>query len=349
MRWCPIVDRVRRILRVVVDVRDLSCRLRRRFLVGAFLLGAALFLAACGSAQRPADHRPLRVPAAREQAWISKLEQWLETEMSQGSFRDCSVRTGRDVGVAPSRDLAQVEASLASTCATFARYHADEDAALRKHSASLYERSRSEEAKAEAALTQLREVVVAYRPGKTYTELPLLTNVTDASRVEPNFGRVASAIAGRQIRVRCWSASDWPRVERDALAGENVATDYSGFAWYVEQAIDLAPPVCHNLAVLRYRHSVVASVRFAYAVGVLAHEASHLISSGEDVEWKAECFGMQRIRRTATLLGLPAGESSRLADLYWRRIYPDDAPGYTSPDCHNGGLLDLQPGSSVWP
>jgi hypothetical protein len=82
---------------------------------------------------------------------------------------------------------------------------------------------------------------------------------------------------------------------------------------------------------------------------VLAHESSHLVVAAEDVESRAECFPMQQIDRTARLLGASPAESRRLATLYWRRIYPDDAPDYTSPDCHDGGLLDLHPDSAVWP
>lgn len=327
----------------------MSWRRRRSALPGTVLLGALLFVAGCGSAKHAADRRPLRVAAAREQAWVSKLEVWLTTELSEGTFRNCGARVRREVGVAPSRDLAPIETTLASTCAAFARYHGDEDAAFRKHNETLYERSRREEATAEATLTHLRQVVVAYRPGQTYRALPVLAGVTDVSRVEPTFGRVASAVAGQPIRVRCWSAADWPRVERDALAGEHVAADYSGFAWYFEQVVDLAPHVCRSLVELRYTHNTKVTSAHAYAVGVLAHEASHLVPSAEDVEWKAECFGMQRIRRTARLLGLGSRESSQLATLYWRRIYPEDAPGYTSSDCHNGGLLDLHPHSAIWP
>src|SRR2546423_1118209 len=95
----------------------------------ALLLSTALLLAGCGSVPGVADRRRARVAVAREQVWISSLEQWLQTEMSQGSFRDCRARTARDVGGAPSRDLAPIEERLASTCAAFARYHADEDGA----------------------------------------------------------------------------------------------------------------------------------------------------------------------------------------------------------------------------
>jgi hypothetical protein len=309
-----------------------------------------VLLTACGTAQhRIVDRHPQRVSAAREQAWISKLQKWVLTEVSQGSFRDCAARTARAVGEAPSRDLAPVGAALASTCGAFKAYHADEDAAFKKHDAKLYERSRVEEARGEKALSHLQEVIASYRPGQGYQALPVKTGVTDVSRVEPNFGRVASAVAGQAVRVRCWSAGDWPRIEDEARTHRSVSIDYSGFAWFLEQATDLAPQVCHSLALLRYGQHPPADIRLAFAVGVLAHEASHLVPAYEDVEANAECFGMQRIDRTARLLGASSAESRRLASIYWQRIYPDNAPSYTSSECHNGGLLDLRPRDPVWP
>jgi hypothetical protein len=135
----------------------------------------------------------------------------------------------------------------------------------------------------------------------------------------------------------------------EARHERHVSHDYAGFAWFAEQATDLAPEVCHALARLRYGHDSAANPRLAFALGVLAHESSHLVVSLEDVEARAECFGMQRIRRTGRLLGASPVQSSRLAAIYWQRLYPEDLPRYRSTECRNGGLLDLHPQSSVWP
>jgi hypothetical protein len=316
--------------------------------IAAAVVGA-IALAGCGTQQREADHRPEHVSAQREQAWVTKLQSWLATEGSQGSFRNCAARTARDVGTAPSADLVPVETALTSTCDAFRVYHADEDAAFKKNDAKLYERSRTEMTRGETSLTHLEEVVASYRPGQSYRALAVGTGVTEQSRIEPNLGRVASAIAGQPVRVRCWSDADWPRIEDEAQTGHHVSNDYSGFAWFIEQATDLAPQVCRPLSLLRYGHHPPADIRLAFAVGVLAHEASHLVPAYEEVESKAECFGMQRIRHTARLLGATAQEANELASIYWQRIYPDNAPTYTSDQCHDGGLLDLHPASTIWP
>jgi hypothetical protein len=323
-------------------------QLRKQAKVACGVVVVVLF-AGCGAQPQSVEQRPQHVSALREQAWLSKLQKWLLTETSQGSFRNCAARTARDVGAAPSSDLAPVEAALASTCSAFRAYHADEDAAFKHHDSKLYDRSRVEVTRGEAALTHLQEVAASYRPGQGAQSLPVRMGVTDVSRVEPNLGRVASAVAGQAVRVRCWSARDWPRIEDEAHTHHSVSVDYVGFAWYLEQATDLAPEVCRPLVLLRYGHHPRVDTRLAFAVGVLAHEASHLVPSDEDVEWRAECFGMQRIRQTAQLLGASGAESNRLASIYWQRIYPDNTPGYTSSDCHNGGLLDLQPANAVWP
>jgi hypothetical protein len=269
--------------------------------------------------------------------------------MTQGSFRKCRERTRLDVGAAPSLDLAPIESDLASTCAAFARFHLDEDSAFRKQNADLYMRSRAEENRAEVALSRLREAANAYVPGRAYRPLRAETGLTGDSRLEPNFARVASAIAGQHIRVRCWSAVDWPRIERDALAESDVITEFYGLAWFGENATDLAPEVCKPLAELRYGNDRTPGVALALGVGVLAHEASHLTPAGEDVEARAECFGMQRIRRTANLLGASPALSAQLAAIYWQRIYPEDIARYRSTQCRNGGLLDLHPGNPIWP
>jgi hypothetical protein len=60
---------------------------------------------------------------------------------------------------------------------------------------------------------------------------------------------------------------------------------------------------------------------------------------------------MQFIEQTAVLLGANPAYGRALANLFWKDIYngPDEARSYRTPDCHNGGRLDLNPNSDVWP
>lgn len=90
-------------------------------------------------------------------------------------------------------------------------------------------------------------------------------------------------------------------------------------------------------------------VRFnsAVAVHVLAHEAIHL--RGWTDEAVAECYGLQYTAQVARGLGASATEAQRLAEFYWRVVYPDMPGDYTTPDCVNGGRLDLHKDSDIWP
>ena len=57
---------------------------------------------------------------------------------------------------------------------------------------------------------------------------------------------------------------------------------------------------------------------------------------------------LQDIRRTARLLGTKRGQAC-LAAAYWSDIYPYQPLEYRTPDCRDGGLLDLDSERSVWP
>src|SRR4051812_21930148 len=76
--------------------------------------------------------------------------------------------------------------------------------------------------------------------GTSGRSLQTLAAPVERSHVEPRLGRVGSAIAGRRIRVRCWSSADWPRVVREARARDHRYVDLLGIAWIDENVTDLA-------------------------------------------------------------------------------------------------------------
>jgi hypothetical protein len=55
------------------------------------------------------------------------------------------------------------------------------------------------------------------------------------------------------------------------------------------------------------------------------------------------------MRRAARLLGAPAAYADSLAELAWTGLYPYGLAKYHSPECRDGGKLDLDPRSSEWP
>jgi hypothetical protein len=58
---------------------------------------------------------------------------------------------------------------------------------------------------------------------------------------------------------------------------------------------------------------------------------------------------MQTIARAAVLLGRPPAQARYLAALYAKHWYPWWPRTYRSPECRNGGRLDLHPSTNVWP
>ena len=80
---------------------------------------------------------------------------------------------------------------------------------------------------------------------------------------------------------------------------------------------------------------------------MLAHESIHL--SGIRDEAQADCFGFQKTAFVAEELGASPDEARRYAELAIIERTQSAPQEYRSPDCHDGGALDLNPGSSVWP
>jgi len=88
----------------------------------------------------------------------------------------------------------------------------------------------------------------------------------------------------------------------------------------------------------------------ATALAVVAHESYHLL--GYSNEAQVECYGMQSIWFVASKLGATVAESQALAALYAARMYPlrrTQTPAYWSPECRDGGKLDLRPALAAWP
>jgi hypothetical protein len=71
--------------------------------------------------------------------------------------------------------------------------------------------------------------------------------------------------------------------------------------------------------------------------------------SGIRDEATAECEGMQTIAKAAVLLGRPVAEGRYLTVVYARHWYRWWPSRYRSPECHDGGRLDLRPAANVWP
>jgi hypothetical protein len=163
-----------------------------------------------------------------------------------------------------------------------------------------------------------------------------------ASAREPRLGEVASALAGRPSVVYCWNRRGW-----SALVRRLRAPRAAGLTNIASGRIDLAPSVCY---VLRNIEKIAAQELWidpAFALQTLAHESQH--AAGHANEAVAECRGMQLVAREAQLLGVPRSFGEDFAVEYWLDTYQYLPKRYRSPDCRNGGRLDMRPHSNVWP
>ena len=88
-------------------------------------------------------------------------------------------------------------------------------------------------------------------------------------------------------------------------------------------------------------------VNDAIALDVLAHESWHL--EGTQNESVTECYAEQTVGFVATKLGSDDVQARRLARLVHLLVYPRMPDEYRSPDCRDGGPLDLRRGSPAWP
>jgi hypothetical protein len=58
---------------------------------------------------------------------------------------------------------------------------------------------------------------------------------------------------------------------------------------------------------------------------------------------------MQAIRDVAGALGATQAEAARLAETYWTELYPNQRDEYHTAACYDGGPLERDPASRVWP
>lgn len=322
--------------------------------IAALALG--LVAAACGGSERKLERAPaatseqaeppvsksaLEQPlSSQERAWLERLGEWVlitgqaQLDPTGAAARTCLETLGSQVGDAPSARMEELRRLAARAC---------------RH----YQGRETKEAKRleDAVLTAI--YAYEYR-GSENRALPVIRGKSEKSRVEPLLSRVVTSLVGKRTEVRCWSASDWKRLTENVWPYTEQGQEdpvIAGFALEDDHRMHLASDVCAPLVALAYeKHQPSGGsgkYELAVAVSVLAHEGRH--RAGIELESVAECHGMQQIRRAARLLGADLGYAASLAELVWREHYPLMPDSYRSPECRDGGKLDLNPRSSVWP
>jgi hypothetical protein len=168
------------------------------------------------------------------------------------------------------------------------------------------------------------------------------------SVVEDRLGEGILAVSGFDSNVRCWTRPGWRRLA--AIHGVR-PDELAGVADIFALEIHLHPFVCERLeALLAGEQPQVGpeALLTAGALVTLAHEGMHLTAVGSN-EAAAECRAMQNADEVAERLGVDVEYGSRLALIYWEELYRPDDPVYGSPECRDGGSLDINPDTSLWP
>jgi hypothetical protein len=161
---------------------------------------------------------------------------------------------------------------------------------------------------------------------------------------------VASSLVGHKVGVRC--PNFFKKLVYASAEAGTVKFDAQGRpANYTE----LAPETCDylrkvgkiDLSCLDTSSCGEREFKLGWAIHTLAHEAYHL--RGISTENVAECYAMQMTASVAISLGVPSRQAEQLQRWVWTRGYPNEPDEYSTTDCHDGGRLDLHPGSPVWP
>lgn len=160
---------------------------------------------------------------------------------------------------------------------------------------------------------------------------------------EQRLGEVASAIAGRPVEVHCPGV-----VQRLVEVSPNSGSVFFDGDGRPSDYTELNGETCSTLDDFAEGQTGSGdALRVARALHVLAHESFHL--AGVRNEAEADCFGLQRTAFVAERLGAGLEEAHRLAALALAERARSAPVEYRSPACYDGGPLDLEPGSPVWP
>jgi hypothetical protein len=153
------------------------------------------------------------------------------------------------------------------------------------------------------------------------------------------FSEEASRVAGKPVTIRCDEAGDYVGAVQHA---DGVAAVGGDVAY-------LTPERCLDLYRLAFKQEVRSS-QTARALAVLTHEAWHL--RGVSNEGTTECYALQ----SAVVIGQRLGLSADTAARMMRQQLVENArrgrasPAYrVTPDCRDGGRLDLNPNSARFP
>jgi len=161
------------------------------------------------------------------------------------------------------------------------------------------------------------------------------------AKAEQRFTAEAARIADGPVTVEC----------DDGYAFTGVGSDAAGVAFIPRRLAYLQPTICRSLYRIAFEHKVGDRDDAAFAISVLAHEATHL--RGVRNEAETECYALQEGVELGRRLGLDAATARALMRSQRDRDLSDESVqrlDYRLPDgCRNGGSLDLRPDDPSFP
>jgi hypothetical protein len=177
----------------------------------------------------------------------------------------------------------------------------------------------------------------------------------DRAGNERRLSAIASQIAGRDVEVRC--PGPLGRVFGEGTLEGSVRFGPDGPA----DETKLRTTSCAELDALaegRRKQELECTERahllcgrrgreLAMAVDVVTHEAFHL--RGIQDEARTECSALQTMAATAQALGATPAQGAALARAQLADAYPRMPDQYRSPECAEGGKLDLRPDDPSFP
>ena len=166
-------------------------------------------------------------------------------------------------------------------------------------------------------------------------------SAAERGRAEQRFTAEAAAIARRPVTVRC----------DDGYAFTGVGSDAAGVAFIPRSLAYLEPGICRSLYRIAFEKHVGARDDAAFAITVLAHEATHLRGVRDEAE--TECYALQEGVALGRRLGLDAATARALMRSQRDRDLSDASIArldYRLPaECRDGGTLDLRPNDPTFP
>jgi len=258
-----------------------------------------------------------------EAEWLSSYEAWSdETGAALGEGRTvfrvaCDAAFDEKVGNPPTERLQPVAAAARGSCG-----------------------SRSPAGWQRGEVAVVRELLAVHA-----AELP--------PQRRPDISTIAGESVGVEPDVYCWQPPSWAEAHPQSSilrGGEEVSL--RAILDPERNRIDLDPGICATLnGYLRRVRPLKLSnqlLQLGEAFVVLTHQSEHLKAPSAS-EAEVECWALQHVRPLTAAAGWGEETTTEVALQAWQIAYPRVPPQFRSPQCRDGGALDRNPASSVWP